>query len=138
MSSPRVHGLLVTHGRLGTALLDVVEHLLGAQSGLTAISNIDLSTEALSERIAAVLDALAPDTSILLFTDLAGGSCDSVCRIATRRRRNCRSVSGVNLPMLLEFCHYRDRLPVDSLVERIMMKAQASVRLSEHVNGKSS
>lgn len=136
MSKAPVYGLIVTHGRLGEALIEVVEHLLGPQQRLSAISNDGLTGDALRARVASVVDALDSDEAILLFTDLSGGSCDTACRVTTRAHAKCTSVTGVNLPMLLEFCHYRERLSPEALLERIVAKARAGVSVLDHTSGR--
>ena len=74
-------------------------------------------------------DGLGEDDGLVLFSDLSGGSCDVACRAGARAHERCVSISGVNLPMLLEFCHYRDRLALPALVGRILYKAQSGVRV---------
>ena len=49
--------------------------------------------------------------------------------VRDRSHDRCVSITGVNLPILLEFCHYRGRLAVPALVERILYKAQSGVRV---------
>ena len=128
--SDRPAGLLVTHGALGTELLRTVEGILGAQTEVEVLSNDRYSGEALSRAIEEQVRLLPEGRSVVIFTDLAAGSCG----IATRRADPCgravRKVTGVNLPMLLEFFHYRDTLPLDELLPRLEAKGKAGITVT--------
>lgn len=122
-----IGGVLVTHGQVGEALVGAVEHFLGPQSGLEVISNQGRSAAEIRELVAAEIERLGDDDALILFADLAGGSCESTCRILAADHPRCTGLSGVNLPMLLEFCHYRDRLGLDELVDRVLRKGRNGV-----------
>ena len=38
-------------------------------------------------------------------------------------------VTGVNLPLLLDYLHNRDRFPVGELAERLQLKGRDSIRV---------
>ena len=124
-----VRALVVTHGSLGQSLVEVVAHFLGPQDGVEVLSNQERSADELRRVVRVEVDGLAEDDELVLFSDLSGGSCDLACRAGARSQERCVSISGVNLPMLLEFCHYRDRLALSALVDRILYKAQSGVRV---------
>jgi len=122
-----VTGALVTHGGFGDALLRTVEGFLGPQSHLVAVSNAGLTTDGLREAIRGAVADLDDAEELYLFTDLGGGSCAGACTrlVATRPGTVC--LAGVNLPMLLEFCHYRERLGGEELLERVMRKGRDGI-----------
>lgn len=122
-----IRALVVTHGELGSALVEVVQHFLGPQKGLAARSNAGLSAPDLVLALERDLAEEPAGGAVFLFSDLVGGSCDAACRAVCASRAACVAVSGVNLPMLLEFCHYRHRLEPDVLLERITAKARAGI-----------
>jgi mannose/fructose-specific phosphotransferase system component IIA len=121
-----IRALVVTHGEIGRGLVDVVRHLLGTQEGVVARSNDGLSGGELHDLIERELVEAGEDT-VFLFTDLAGGSCDIACRAVAAGRSRGVVVSGVNLPMLLEFCHYRHRLEPGPLVARVLRKGRLGI-----------
>ena len=126
MNGPR--GLLVTHGDIGAALIRAVEGFLGPQDSLRAVSNEARSADDLRTLVErAGEEAPSP---LVVFTDMKGGSCDSAARRAARGKA-MSVVSGVNLPMLVEFCHYRERLDVGALVERVARKGAVSIEVDE-------
>ncbi|HYQ95670.1 MAG TPA: hypothetical protein VER38_01515, partial [Candidatus Eisenbacteria bacterium] len=104
-------GLLVTHAALGSELLRTVEGILGAQSDVHVLSNDGYSGDALSRAIEERVRDVPVERPVVVFTDLAAGSCGIASRRAVHGARIVRKVTGVNLPMLLEFFHYRDTLP---------------------------
>lgn len=125
-----VKGLIVTHGDLGEAFVRVVERFLGPQVGLGIISNDGLSTADLRSEIERAAGELADGEELFLLTDLEGGSCGNACAYLARADARCFGVSGLNLPMLLEFCHYRGRLTGERLLERLTRKARDGVVVS--------
>jgi mannose/fructose-specific phosphotransferase system component IIA len=123
-----IRAALVTHGRLGEMLVNVVETFLGPQHGITVISNNGLSAAEIQEAVRREIDGLSAADRIFLFSDLGGGSCDAACRNLATRDPRCYGFSGVNLPMLLEFCHYRARLGPVELAERVVRKGRSGIQ----------
>ena len=119
--------LLVTHAGLGSELLRTVEGILGSQTDVFFLSNDGYSGEALSHAIEERVSAVPGERPVVLFTDLAAGSCGIASRRADHGDRVVRKVTGVNLPMLLEFFHYRDTLPLDELLPRLEAKGKAGI-----------
>jgi PTS system mannose-specific IIA component len=130
-----VQALLVTHGRLGEVLKDIVGSLLGEQAGIQCVSNDGLSAAEIKETLDKTVAHLGGEDRLVLFSDLEGGSCWAMCRAVTARCERCCSVSGLNLPMLIEFCHYRDRLAYSALLERVVRKGREGIRLSGQEGG---
>ena len=124
MSEALVHGIVVGHGELAYALVAVVAQISGASEGLVAISNQGLSAEDLRATVADHVDQRAT----IVFVDLQGGSCGLAGLGVAKSTRNVAVLSGVNLPMLLDFTFHRD-LPLDQLVERLVDKGRAELHL---------
>src|SRR2546430_9447744 len=123
-------GLLVTHMSLGQELLRTVEGILGAQSDAFVLSNEGYSGDALSRAIEDRVRDVPVERPVVLFTDLAAGSCGIASRRAECGQRVVRKITGVNLPMLLEFFHYRDTLPLEELLPRLESKGKAGITVS--------
>ncbi len=127
MSPPRTVALLVTHGTLGDELVRTVAAILGPQGDFATVSNTGLTADALAEAIDREVAKHPPDTPIVLFTDLAAGSCGIASRRVGCEGKLIRRITGVNLPMLLEFFHYRDTLSLDELLPRMEAKGKAGI-----------
>lgn len=127
MIEHRPVALLVTHGVLGEELVRTVESILGPQGDVITVSNNGLSADGLDDAILSGVKGVPPERPIVLFSDLAAGSCGIATRRAALQDRVLRRASGINLPMLLEFFHYRDMLPLDELLPRMEAKGKAGI-----------
>ena len=127
MTLLRAAALLVTHGVLGTELVRTVERILGPQSDFVVVSNEGLSAEGLVGSIEAALASLPAGQPAVVFSDLAAGSCGLAARRAGAADRLVRRITGANLPMLLEFFHYRDTIPLEELLPRMETKGRAGI-----------
>jgi N-acetylgalactosamine PTS system EIIA component len=118
-----VRGVVVAHGAMAQGMVDAVRCIAGgAADALEPLSNDGKSPVQLKED----LDAVAGEGPVLVFVDLQRGSCGiaalSCCKDQARRV----VVSGVNLPMLLDFVFHRD-LPMEELVMRAVDKGRAAI-----------
>jgi mannose PTS system EIIA component len=127
VSSTRAVALLVTHGALGLELVRTAESILGSQDDVLTLGNEGLSGDQLTAAIEARIRDLPVGRPVVVFTDLAAGSCGIASRRATSDARVVRRITGVNLPMLLEFFHYRDTVPLDDLLPRLEAKGKAGI-----------
>ena len=127
MNRSRPVALLVTHGVLGEELVRTVSAILGAQTGVATVSNNGLSADQLTDAIEGQVRQFPPEAPIVLFTDLAAGSCGIASRRVGIEGRVLKRITGVNMPMLLEFFHYRDTLPLDELLPRLETKGKAGI-----------
>ena len=115
-----VKGVVVAHGNLACCLVEATESISGVEGALQPISNAGCSPELL---VARIRDAIGLRPA-LLFVDLASGSCAHAARLAGREGAGVPVVSGVNLPMLLDFVFHRD-MEVSELSLRLVEKAHA-------------
>lgn len=104
--------LLLTHGRLGEALVDCACHVLGGQvpAELAVLSaGQDEPVDEVESKARQLLATLDQGAGVLVLTDLLGAT---PARVATRLIEPGRveALSGVSLPMLLRAINYRNRL----------------------------
>ncbi len=117
-------GILVAHGTMALGLADAVRKISGVGDGiLLPLTNEGKSPQSLQEE----LDALLDEGPAIVFTDLPSGSCAMAAQMCCRLRPDQAVISGVNLPILLDFVFNR-HLPVAELVPRLLSKGIASVR----------
>lgn len=117
-----IRGVVVAHGNLARCLVETSEGIAGVGGALLPISNADCGPEELAERIR---EAVA-DGPAVVFVDLASGSCAHAARSATRNAAGVSVVTGVNLPILLDFVFHRD-MPLPELTDRLAIKGQSGV-----------
>uniref|UniRef100_A0A832HZ31 PTS EIIA type-4 domain-containing protein n=1 Tax=Eiseniibacteriota bacterium TaxID=2212470 RepID=A0A832HZ31_UNCEI len=123
----RVPALLVMHADLAAALLRAAAAVYGPIEGVETLSNSGHSRETLED---AIVDRVGHWThGGLVLTDFWGGSCHTCGIRAARGRGEVVVVTGVNLPMLLDYLHNRDGAEAAGLAERLLRKGQDSVRV---------
>jgi mannose/fructose-specific phosphotransferase system component IIA len=120
-----VKGVLVAHGEMARGMVSAVERIAGVSPGiLEPVSNEGLGPEALRD---AILEMVGEGPAVV-FTDLGAGSCTLAARISCRERSQVAVVTGVNLPMLLEFVFHRE-LPFTEMLPRLEEKARGGIRV---------
>jgi mannose/fructose-specific phosphotransferase system component IIA len=119
--------IVVTHGMLGAELLKAASQIYGPLEDVTAVSNEGCSLDALRLSLEDSLgDADAP---IFVFVDVLGGSCCHAGLALRAAHPRVRLVAGVNLPMILEFLHHRASVDTEELLERVLSRGRAAVRV---------
>lgn len=102
----RVGLLLVTHGRIGAAMLDEAREILGE-----ALDNVCVLTAAQCTSRQAMHEAIAKadhGDGVLVITDLGGASPANTALKAANGHR-VAVVTGLNLPMLIRAWNYRQK-----------------------------
>ncbi len=110
----------MAHADLAEAMVRAVEGITGITGALHPVSNRGLGPGGLSEVIAEVTQ----EGEAILFVDLLGGSCGLASLGLTRTTPGVACVTGVNMPMLIDFVFHRD-MPLEALVARLLEKGQA-------------
>ena len=119
MTAPHTNAVIVTHGRLGQELVNSSRKITGVMDGVKALSNTGLSNQELARKIVAELQA-SGDGRCIIFTDMPAGSCYIAAMYAVREVTGHAIVTGINLPMLLDFLTKRDSVDFEELVEHLL------------------
>ena len=127
----RVPALIITHADLAQALVRAAERVVGTIEDVTLLSNEGLSRDDLEDAIEDRVKAWKEGG--LLLTDFWGGSCHTCGASAARRHGEIVIVTGINLPLLLDYLHNRDRLSATDLAERLQQKGRDSIRVQRGV-----
>lgn len=117
-----VHGVVVGHADLAAGLIHAVERISGVEGALTPLSNDGLGATELRDRLG---DLCRPGPAVV-FVDLAAGSCAMAGLGLNRSVTDVGVVTGVSLPMLVDFVFHRD-MEVDALIERLVEKGRAGI-----------
>lgn len=119
-------GVVVAHGAMADGLISAVRRIAGGQAdALVPLSNDGADPEQLKSQ----LDDLVADRPAVVFTDLAAGSCTLAARLACRECAHVPVVTGVNLPMLLDFVFHLEDSPTE-VAQRVAGKAVDGVRVT--------
>ena len=108
--------VIVAHGGLAGEYLAAVEHVVGKQSGVRAISiEPDHDRNAKQAEICAAADSVDAGDGVVMVTDMFGGSPSNLCMRACNPKGR-RIVYGANLPMLIKLAKSRHK-PLDAAVK---------------------
>lgn len=99
--------VIVAHGGLAREYLAAIEHVVGSQTGMRAISiQVDDNRDTKQTEICTAADEVDQGAGVVVVTDLFGGSPSNLSMLACRRE-NRRIVYGANLPMLIKLAKSR-------------------------------
>ena len=111
--------VIVAHGGLAREYLAAMEHVVGRQSGLRAISIEPAhDRDAKQAEICAAADEVDVGKGVVVVTDLFGGSPSNLSLRACQPQGR-RILYGANLPMLIKLAKSR-HLPVADAVRAAM------------------
>lgn len=106
--------VLVTHAGLASALKLSAEMIVGTIDNCAVVEVAsEERADDIMARVVAAVEAVQPDGAIIM-TDLFGGTPSNMA-MSFLKEGCIEVVTGVNLPMLIEFCSKRDRMPVAEL-----------------------
>ncbi|MGC9270295.1 PTS sugar transporter subunit IIA [Acidiphilium sp.] len=99
--------VLVSHGNLGVALREAMEHVVGPQRNVATVSvEADADIETQRQEIAARVEEVDTGDGVVVLTDMFGGT---PCNLSMSmlNRPNVEVIAGVNLPMLVKLAKIR-------------------------------
>lgn len=121
--------IIATHGEMAKAVLEVSEILMGEQEKVEVIGFCPGdSLEILLERFKNAFDRLADCEDILITVDIKGGSPCNAATVMKAQHPNAHLVTGVNIPLLLQF--FEDRYgetPIEESMQNIMEVGRTAI-----------
>ncbi len=122
--------VIVGHGKLAKAYLEAVEHVVGEQPGVCAVSiNSDCDREAKQREISEAADSVDCGSGVVFAIDLIGSSPCNLSMAAC----NCSArtiLCGANIPMLLKLLKSR-HMPLDDAVAASMAAGRKYIDVCE-------
>lgn len=101
--------VIVAHGGLAQEYLATIEHVVGEQPGIRAISvERDSDRDAKQDEICAAANAVDRGDGVVIVTDMYGGSPSNLSMRACRPD-NRRLLYGANVPMLIKLAKSRHK-----------------------------
>ena len=120
--------VLVTHGRLAQEFVSAMEHIVGPQQHLRAISiGPEDDIERRQREIAAAAKSIDQGQGVVIATDMFGGT---PCNLALTllERGKIEVLAGVNLPSLIKLVEVRGRATLDQAVKEAIEAGRKYMR----------
>ena len=101
-TTPRIAGVIVTHGHLAGELLSAAEMIVGSISFITAVSiGWHDDVDAARDEVQRAITRVSQGAGVLLLTDMFGGTPTNIASMFLDDG-NIEVVTGVNLPMVIK------------------------------------
>jgi PTS system mannose-specific IIA component len=126
--------VIVTHSRLGEALIEAAEFILGGRSkALVAVSiDINQSAEKLRKNIQEGIKKVDKNDGVLILTDMFGGTPSNLSYSFLEEGR-IEVLSGVNLPILVQAVNKREKLELSKLATSLENFGKKSISLASGI-----
>ena len=110
-----VGAVVVAHGRLGEAMVQVVEHMFQTRRGIEAVSTTpDDRREEIRNRIAAAVGRVDGGQGVLILTDMLGDTQTNVS-VEVARETGAEVLAGINVPILVKMMDAREAMDAPTL-----------------------
>src|SRR5436189_5288107 len=104
--------VLVTHGRLAVEFRSALEHVVGPQSQIEAVTiGPDDDVEQRRKDIIEAVKRVDSGQGVAILTDMFGGTPSNLA-ISCMSRPNAEALAGLTMPMLLKLAKIRDECPL--------------------------
>ncbi|MFH2045955.1 MAG: PTS fructose transporter subunit IIA [Pseudomonadota bacterium] len=126
--------LIVTHQKLGDALIDAAEFILGNRPDKVVSVSINITEPAdkLREKISDGIKKVNDNEGIIILTDMFGGSPSNLSYSFLEEGRT-EVISGVNLPILIKAINSRKDMDVTKLAQCIEAYGKKSISLASGI-----
>ena len=126
--------LIVTHEKLGDALIEAAQFILGSKPEKLAAVSIDLNENAdrLRKKIADGIKTVKGENGVLILTDMFGGS-PSNLSYSFLEEGQVEVLSGVNLPILIKAIRIRQDMPLADLILQVEAFGKKSISIASSI-----
>lgn len=126
--------LIVTHGQLGSALIDTAQFILGTKPETVEALTIDLAENAqdLRNKISEGIKRVNQKEGVLILTDMFGGTPSNLSYSFLEEGR-VEVISGVNLPILIKAVNSRNSMPLAELAVCLEGFGKKSISLASGI-----
>ncbi len=128
-----IHTLVVTLGRLGEALIESADHIIGSSRRVSFLCldwGDDL--ESWQQSLSARIDRLKEHGGILLLTDMYGGSSTNIA-LDYLVEGEVEIVTGVNLPMLIKAMTLPDGIRLADAADQLRSQGRKSIYIASEM-----
>jgi len=126
--------VIVTHCKLGEALIEAAEFIIGSRPGSLESVSIDLNenAEKLRNKISQGIKNVNGQEGVLILTDMFGGTPSNLSYSFLEEGR-IEVLSGVNLPILIQAASMRKKKKLDELAANLESFGKKSISLASGI-----
>ena len=125
--------VIVTHGGLAEGFRAALEHVVGQQKQLVAISvGADDDMERRREDILYAVQEVDSGDGVVLLTDMFGGTPSNLA-ISVIDQANVEVVAGVNLPMLIKLASVRGEVGLQQAVDEAQEAGRKYINVASKI-----
>lgn len=128
--------VLVTHGRLAEEFKSALEHVVGPQEAVAAVSiGPEDDMEARRNDIIKAVETVDDGAGVVILTDMFGGTPSNLA-ISVMQDRNIEVIAGLNLPMLVKLARIRQETEMREAVRYAQEAGRKYINVANDVLGK--
>ena len=125
--------VIVTHGRLAQEFLYAMEHVVGPQTGVSAVcigpeDDMEQRRRDILKAVAEVDDG----QGVILLTDMFGGTPSNLA-ISVMEQTKAEVIAGLNLPMLIKLASIRGRESLEVCVHHAQQAGRKYISVASYV-----
>jgi len=125
--------VIVTHGRLAVEFRAALEHVVGPQQQIEAISiGPDDNGEQCRKDIIEAVKKVDTGDGVAILTDMFGGTPSNLA-ISVMSRPKVEVLAGINLPMLVKLAKVRDECPLPEAVAAAQESGRKYITIASRV-----
>ena len=125
--------VLVTHGRLATEFRAALEHVVGPQTQIEAVTiGPDDDVEQRRKDIIDAVQRVDSGDGVAILTDMFGGTPSNLA-ISVMSRPKVEVIAGINLPMLVKFAKVRSECPLAQAVDQARESGRKYITIASRV-----
>ena len=125
--------VLVTHGRLAIEFRAALEHVVGPQGQIEAVTiGPDDDVEERRKDIIEAVRRVDSGDGVAILTDMFGGTPSNLA-ISMMERKGVEVIAGVNLPMLVKLAKVRSNQPLADAVNCAEEAGRKYIAAASHV-----
>ena len=127
--------VLVTHGRLAIEFRSALEHVVGPQRQIEAITiGPDDDVEQCRKNILDAVKRVDSGEGVAILTDMFGGTPSNLA-ISIMQQREVEVIAGVNLPMLVKLARVRADLEIKQAVKEAAEAGRKYINVASETLG---
>lgn len=126
--------VIVTHSRLGEALIEAAEFILDSKlEAVTSVSvNLNENAEKLHKDILGGINEVDQNRGVLILTDMFGGTPSNLSYSFLEEGR-IEVLTGINLPILIKALNIRDKKDLTDIAKELEEYGKKSISLASGI-----